>query len=118
MQSELTRVWVNAATGHHYAEGPRGAELNGFPAYGLPDWCEGRAPDAFYGPLIQWNGGKCPVPPDTLVRCIFRGRRPYLDVAIWPHLPERAKESMWMHAPAPGRVDPDFDIIAYQVRVA
>ena len=29
--------------------------------------------EKIYGPWIKWNGGECPVPPDTLVKVKFRG---------------------------------------------
>lgn len=27
-----------------------------------------------YGPWIKWHGGECPVPPDTMVKVLFRDR--------------------------------------------
>ena len=71
-----------------------------------------------YGPLIGWNGGECPVPPDTQVRCFFRGRNPYSGPAIWPQLRDEDQATMWHHAPSGRRFDPAADIVAYQVKVA
>ncbi len=114
----MTRVWFNPLLGHHFAQGDDGCTLNGMPTVGVPEWAEGRPPDAAYGPVKPWAGGACPVSPDADVRCIFRGRRPYLGKAIWPGLPERYKGAMWLHSPAPGRTDPTADIVGYQVRTA
>lgn len=113
----MTQIWINEQTGHHYSEGADGASLNGSPVEGKPDWAVGRGPDVVFGAFFPWHGGDCPVPPDTEVRCLFRGRRPYVGPAIWPSLPDSAKANMWKHAPAPGRPDPMNDIVAYQVRV-
>lgn len=65
------------------------------------------------GPLMPWHGGDCPVDAAQIVRCYFRGRRPYVGQAIPPEIPKGSE--MWAHAPAKGRTDPRFDIVAYQV---
>ena len=114
-----TRVWLNPASGHSFARERDDVDtLNGFPSVGVPEWVDLDGPHQTYGPYVKWAGGECPVAADTNVRCLFRGRRPYIGQAIWPDLPELAKAAMWMHAPAPGRHDPAMDIIAYQVRVS
>lgn len=113
-----TKVWTNAQNGHHFADGPGGMTVNGKAVSGIPEWADGRAPDMVFGPMIEWGGGDCPVDPDTYVRCIFRGRRPYLRQAIYPGLSQDAKRAMWMHAPFLTRNDPNMDIIGYQVRLS
>lgn len=70
-----------------------------------------------FGPVINWHGGDCPVEPSQVVMMFFRGRPPYIGKAIWPHMPDRAKASIWQHAPAPGRTDSAYDVIAYRVAV-
>lgn len=112
-----TLWWKNPENNHTYSEGPEGSLLNGRPVFMRPDWVFGE-PHATYGPIYPWEGGDCPLPHDTQVRCLFRGRPPYEGLAIWPGLPEQAKASMWKHAPAPGRIDPNRDIVAYQLRLA
>jgi hypothetical protein len=112
----MTSVWTNHRNGHHFSEGPEGMYLNGFPATERPIWATG-APDAVFGPLVPWHGGECPVDANMVVRCIFRGRRPYIGPAIWPDYPKGKEAAMWAHAPFPGRPNPDGDIVAYQVRV-
>ena len=87
MTDEITRVWLNPDNGHHYALGPDGATLNGMPTVGRPEWIADRPADAAYGPMKPWGGGECPVPPETPVRAVFRGRRPYIGPAIWPSFP-------------------------------
>ena len=51
------------------------------------------------GPWIKWNGGKCPVPPDTLVEVKLRSGR-----ALGPN---RASTYMWNHISVPD------DIVEY-----
>lgn len=68
-----------------------------------------------FGPIIPWTGGKCPVDPNAIVRLHFRGRGPYVGEAIHKPIPKHLQGSIWKHAPAPGRDDPAFDVIAYQV---
>ena len=118
MTQERTRLWRNPKNGHSYAVGPEGVTLNGMPTTGVPSWVNMPHPDEVYGPLTPWAGGACPVSGDTLVRCLFRGRRPYMGPAMWPGFHYQAQRAMWCHAPAPGRPDPAADIIAYQVRIA
>ena len=108
-------LWANGESGHWLSMGPDGMRLNGKPVSEPPEWFEpGRAPDMVFGPMLPWSGGECPVNPDTVVRAVFRGRRPYIGRAIWPELPERGKASMWRHAPCAGRHNPAYDIIGYQ----
>ena len=116
--TQITKIWRNAENGHHFAIGPSGMSLNGKPVSCAPEWSIGRPADEEYGPIIEWAGGECPVSPSTDVRCIFRGRRPYVGKAIWDGLPNNAQKVMWHHAPAPGRSNPASDIVAYQVRVS
>lgn len=71
-------------------------------------------PDQF-GPVIAWGGGECPVSPDAIVRLHFRGRAPYVGEALHKSVPDHLKCGIWQHAPAPGRNDPNMDVIAYQV---
>lgn len=71
-------------------------------------------PDAF-GPLVAWNGGVCPVSPDTVVRLHFRGRSPYVGHALNKEMPEKYRASIWQHAPFLGRNDSAMDVIGYQV---
>lgn len=78
---------------------------------------DGREYVGTYGELINWQGGDCPVPPDTEVIAYFRGRRPYLGPAIWPDMPASAKPFIWHHAPMGKRTDPKADIVAYRVKV-
>lgn len=113
-----TEVWLNGENGHHFSAGEGGAALNGKPTIVVPKWVGDRPPDMVFGEIKDWHGGDCPVDPDTIVRCIFLGRRPYIGQAIYPALPERAKAAMWQHAPCEGRCDPAMDIIGYQVRIA
>jgi hypothetical protein len=89
--------------------------VNGRTANSAPDWVSGPAHMEF-GPLIPWAGGECPLPHDKVVRCLFRGREPYIGEAIWPLMPEKFKEMMWQHAPYKARTDPQQDIVAYQVK--
>lgn len=71
-------------------------------------------PDQF-GPVIPWAGGECPVHPSAIVRLHFRGRNPYVGTAFWDGMPPSLQPSIWLHAPAPGRSDPNCNVIAYQV---
>lgn len=112
-----TDVWTNKVTGHHFAVGPSGITLNGETVDKAPEWVSGES-DMTFGPMNEWFGGPCPVAPETFVRCVFRGRRPYLGEAIYQGLPEDAKEAMWRHAPFGGRVNPQMDIVGYQVRIS
>lgn len=67
------------------------------------------------GPLKNWSGGPCPVPANTRVKVYFRAREPYVGPALRDDFSAAARENMWQHAPAGGgRVDPRYDIIAYQ----
>lgn len=111
-----TNVWFNKENGHQYEEGELGNLLNGKSAEVRPDWVNG-LPDYVFGPLSPWSGGDCPIPPSAYVRCLFRGRRPYIGPAIWPELPDSGKAAMWRHAPAPGRSNPASDIVAFQARI-
>jgi hypothetical protein len=113
----MTSVWVNESSGHHFSDGPEGMQLNGFATDKRPEWAMGE-PWAVFGPLVPWRGGACPVDPNMLVRCIFRGRRPYIGPAIWPDYSKGREAAMWAHSPFPGRSDPAGDIVAYQVQVA
>lgn len=117
MNNCKTNVWANLVNGHHYEEGERGCLLNGRPTVTRPDWVTG-LPSYVFGPVTEWPGGACPVPPSSEVRCLFRGRRPYVGPAIYPELPARAKEAMWHHAPYPGRSNPASDIVAFQARLS
>jgi len=112
-----TNVWFNEANGHQYEEGQRGNLLNGRPAPDRPEWVRG-LPDYVFGPITEWSGGECPVPPDAEVRCLFRDRRPYIGPAIYPGFPEPARAAMWQHSPYPGRSNPGSDIIAFHARLA
>lgn len=61
------------------------------------------APSADADGWIEWHGGECPVPPDTMVQWKLRG---------WPEEiigPERAGDRFWKHRSSSG------DIIAYRV---
>jgi len=116
---DLTRVWVEADTGIQYALGPNeisraGAPISAFPPHLLDD-----APKFVFGPLVAWDGGERPVPPETIVRCLFRHgrRRPYIGRAAWEHHSQFSQAAMWHHAPSPGRNNPGSDIVAYQVEV-
>ncbi len=111
-----TNVWFNEVNGHQYEEGERGNLLNSQPVDARPDWVGG-LPQYVFGPLSEWRGGECPVPASAEVRCIFRGRRPYIGAAIWAALPDAAKVAMWQHAPFPGRSNPGSDIVAFQARI-
>lgn len=111
-----TNVWMNATNGHHFTESQDGILLNGKPVSEWPEWVQGE-PDMVFGETQGWHGGECPVDANTLVRCVFRERNPYIGPAIYPGLPPNAKASMWQHAPAPRRHDPQMDIVAYQVSV-
>jgi hypothetical protein len=113
-----TEVWFNEANGHHFSMGEGGAAINGKPTIVVPEWVGERSPDMIFGALQDWSGGECPLDPGTLVRCVFRGRRPYVGPAIYPAMPERAKVAMWQHAPCEGRSDTAMDIVGYQVRLA
>jgi hypothetical protein len=114
---DVTKIWRNFDNGHTFAIDPHGMTLNGSPVDAAPDWVSGD-PDMIFGTLKPWRGGECPVSHDVIVRCIFRGRRPYIGKAIWPEMPERGRPYIWTHAPAPGRTDPAYDIVAYQERIA
>lgn len=113
-----TRIWKNPVSGHQYEDGEFGRLLNGNPVTEAPQWAAGRDPDFVFAPARKWDGGECPVDPQDVVRCLFRGRLPYVGAAIWDGLPDDAKAVMWRHAPHGKRINPDADIIAYQVRVA
>ena len=113
----MTAWWKEFERNHTYSEGPEGKLLNGRRVEQRPAWVQG-PPLAHYGPLEPWGGGECPLPHDVHVRCIFRGRPPYEGPAVWPDMPERHKGIMWQHAPHGARVDPDADIVAYQIKVA
>ena len=54
----------------------------------------------FYGPWIYWNGGKCPVPPDTLVEAKLRS-------GVFEQA-QRAKYYDWRHTGG------DSDIVSYR----
>ena len=112
--SNSTSLWRNPANGHQFEEGERGRLLNGRPVQERPEWAAGK-PWLRLGPIIPWAGGDCPVPESTLVRCLFRGRLPYLGAAIWPEMPASARAVMWHHAPSGRRTNPASDIVAYQV---
>jgi hypothetical protein len=85
-------------------------------------WAAHESTDGFdfvgtFGPLIPWDGGDCPLPPDTQIIAYFRNRRPYVGQAIWPDMPESAKPFMWHHAPSGPRTDPAADIVAYRIKL-
>ena len=104
--NDLTRVWVDPKTNVQYDD----------PSL-LPESLRGTDPSFVFGPARVWGGGDRPVDPDCIVRCIFRGRAPYIGTAQYSGHSETAANSMWRHAPAPGRNDPNADIVAYQVLV-
>ena len=52
-----------------------------------------------YGPLIKWEGGECPVSPDTIVKVKFR--------CVVPESEDRAGDYFWNHA------GDDLDIVGY-----
>ena len=112
---DVTLIWYGPS-GAHFAEANSGWTLNGLPAFDRPEWADGPA-QAVFGEMRQWTGGKCPVAPTQIVRALFRGRRPYIGEAIWSQVPDRLKDSVWMHAPSKGRTDPAADIVAYQLRI-
>ena len=58
-----------------------------------------------YGPWIDWNGGECPVPPDTIVEVKFRNGD-----TVEPRL---ADDYRWPHQGNPFDIDP-FDIVKYR----
>lgn len=111
-----TSVWFNSENGHQYEEGERGARLNDKPVDARPSWVDG-LPDFVFGPLTPWTGGACPVPATAEVRCLFRGRRPYIGPAVYPDFQRSARDAMWQHAPYPGRSNPGSDIVAFQARI-
>jgi len=112
-----TNVWFNPANGHQYEEGQRGNRLNGKSIAARPDWVSG-LPTYVFGPLSEWNGGDCPVPAQSEVRCLFRERRPYIGPALYPGFDKMAQNAMWQHAPGAGRSNPGSDIVAFQARIA
>lgn len=112
MMSDTTKVWVHPITGHQYEEGERGNLLNGVPSE-RPEWVSGVAFSEF-GPVLAWGGGECPVDPSAIVRCFFRGRRPYVGEALFSGLSDAAKGAMWHHAPYGPRICPSYDIVGYQ----
>lgn len=65
-----------------------------------------------FGPLddgwIEWHGGECPVPADTVVRIRYR-------TGNESETCYRAYSFRWQHAPAAGRIFPECDIVAYKV---
>lgn len=111
-----TSVWLNKKNGHHITVTGCMAQLNGKPVDEIPEWVKG-LPDYIFGEMRKWHGGHCPVEETAIVRCVFRGRRPYIGPAIYPMLPDVGKEAMWRHAPFKSRVDPAMDIVGYQMRV-
>jgi hypothetical protein len=104
--NERTFIWVDPETNVQYDDQSL-----------LPDRMKGTHHHFEFGPLVQWAGGDIPVGPDVLVRCLFRGRRPYIGRARYEGHSDTAASNMWKHAPAPGRSDPNADIVAYQVSV-
>jgi hypothetical protein len=113
----MTSVWKNYDNGHYFSDGPEGMQLNGFATDKWPEWANGE-PFAVFGPLMPWQGGACPVDPNILVRCIFRGRRPYVGKAIHPEFPRGKEAAIWAQAPLPGMDEDGTDIVAYEVQVA
>ena len=72
-----------------------------------------------FGDVIEWNGGDCPVHPDTIVKFWYRSGRNGIGRAIPDTMRVepaiRYAHLIWQHAPAKGRSKPENDIIAYQV---
>lgn len=72
-----------------------------------------------FGPVIPWEGGDCPVHPDTPVRFIYRDGKSGEGLAIPGNFRKGAMAKyanlIWHHAPMPARTKPENDIIAYQV---
>lgn len=116
---DLTRVWVEPDTGIQYALGPGECTRAGATIPSIPTHLLLRDPDHVFGALVPWAGGERPVSADAVVRCLFRygGRRPYIGAAAWGAHSTAAQRVMWHHAPAPGRINPGSDIVAYQVEV-
>lgn len=114
----MTQVWYNKENGHQFEFSSDGVPmLNGKICEAVPEWVQGDA-DFVFGPMNEWRGGECPVDHNVEIRAIFRGRRPYIGPAVYPHMPKCGQDVMWQHAPYPGRSNPGADIVAYQVRVA
>lgn len=110
-----SETWIEPETGIQWTRGPDELTRAGDPVGLIPSYITTRTPDHRWTALRHWNGGECPVPPETVVRCLFRGRRPYIGHAIWQGLSGADACAMWRHAPSPGRIDPMMDIVAYQV---
>lgn len=61
------------------------------------------------GEWIEWNGGECPVEPETMVEILFRHEKKYPEDYQEGTLP--AADVAWTR----GRHRHDLDVVAYRV---